>query len=98
MREALIEHRITIFGGVSAMIQLMLADPAFDPAELPALRSACFGGAPVAEAFVYEVSRRLPHVTFANVWGLTEATSIVTCAQGREWLDRPWSVGRPVPG
>jgi fatty-acyl-CoA synthase len=37
-------------------------------------------------------------VAFANVWGLTEATSIVTCALGREWLDRPWSVGRPVPG
>ena len=32
------------------------------------------------------------------MWGLTEATSIVTCALGREWLERPWSVGRPVPG
>ncbi|HKD89545.1 MAG TPA: AMP-binding protein, partial [Streptosporangiaceae bacterium] len=37
-------------------------------------------------------------VTFANVWGLTEATSIVTCAVGRDWLDRPWTVGQPVPG
>jgi acyl-CoA synthetase (AMP-forming)/AMP-acid ligase II len=98
MREALSEHRITFFAGVTAMIHLMLADPAFDPAELPALRTVCFGGAPVAEAFLDEASKRLPGVTFANVWGLTEATSIVTCAQGQEWLDRPWSVGRPVPG
>ncbi len=37
-------------------------------------------------------------MAFANIWGLTEATSIVTCALGREWLDRPWTVGRPVPG
>jgi fatty-acyl-CoA synthase len=98
MRDALIEHRITFFAGVTAMIQLMLADPAFDPADLPALRTVCFGGAPVAEAFLTEAAKRLPGVTFANVWGLTEATSIVTCAMGQEWLDRPWSVGRPVPG
>ncbi len=98
MREALIEHRITFFAGVTAMIHLMLADPAFDPADLPALRTVCFGGAPVAEAFLAEAARRLPGVTFANVWGLTEATSIVTCAAGPEWRDRPWTVGRPVPG
>jgi acyl-CoA synthetase (AMP-forming)/AMP-acid ligase II len=98
MRAALIEHRITFFAGVTAMIHLMLADPAFDPADLPALRTVCFGGAPVAEAFLDEASKALPQVTFANVWGLTEATSIVTCAQGQQWLDRPWSVGRPVPG
>jgi acyl-CoA synthetase (AMP-forming)/AMP-acid ligase II len=98
MRDALIEHRITFFAGVTAMIHLMLADPRFDPADLPALRTVCFGGAPVAEAFLAEATRRLPGVTFANVWGLTEATSIVTCATGQEWLDRPWSVGRPVPG
>ncbi len=98
MREALIEHRITFFAGVTAMIQLMLADPAFDPADLRALRTVCFGGAPVAEAFLSEAVKHLPGVTFANVWGLTEGTSIVTCALGREWLDRPWTVGRPVPG
>ena len=98
MLSALIEHRITFFAGVTAMIQLMLADPAFDPTDLPALRAACFGGAPVPEAFLGEAARRLPGVTFMNVWGLTEATSIVTCAVGHEWRERPWSVGRPVPG
>lgn len=98
MRAALIQHRITFFAGVTAMIHLMLADPAFDPADLPDLHTVCFGGAPVAGAFLEEVAKRLPGVAFANVWGLTEATSIVTCAHGQEWLDRPWTVGRPVPG
>jgi acyl-CoA synthetase (AMP-forming)/AMP-acid ligase II len=98
MLSALIEHRITFFAGVTAMIQLILADPGFDPADLPALRTACFGGAPVPAAFLDEAARRLPHVTLMNVWGLTEATSIVTCAAGSRWLKRPWSVGRPVPG
>jgi acyl-CoA synthetase (AMP-forming)/AMP-acid ligase II len=98
MREALIAHRISFFAGVTAMIQLMLADPAFDPADLPALRTVCFGGAPVTEAFVASAASELPRVTFANVWGLTEATSIVTCAVGPDWQQRPWSAGRPVPG
>ena len=98
MREALITHRITFFAGVTAMIHLMLADPAFDPAGLPTLRTVCFGGAPVAGAFLASAAGRLPGVTFANVWGLTEATSIVTCAAGAEWRERPWSVGRAVPG
>jgi acyl-CoA synthetase (AMP-forming)/AMP-acid ligase II len=98
MREALTGHRITFFAGVTAMIHLMLADPAFDPADLPVLRTVCFGGAPVAEAFLAEAAGRLPGVRFANVWGLTEATSIVTCAAGEEWRERPWTVGRPVPG
>jgi acyl-CoA synthetase (AMP-forming)/AMP-acid ligase II len=98
MREAFIEHRITFFAGVTAMIHLMLADPAFDPADLPALRSVCFGGAPVAEAFLADAVRQLPSVTFMNVWGLTESTSITTCAYGEDWLERPWSVGRAAAG
>jgi acyl-CoA synthetase (AMP-forming)/AMP-acid ligase II len=98
MLRALVEHKITFFAGVTAMIHLMLADPEVDTADLSALRTVCFGGAPVAEAFLNEAVARLPGVAFANVWGLTEATSIVTCALGPEWLDRPWTVGRPVPG
>jgi acyl-CoA synthetase (AMP-forming)/AMP-acid ligase II len=98
MRAAFIEHRITFFAGVTAMIHLMFADPAFDPADLPALRSVCFGGAPVAEAFLAQAATRLPGVTFMNVWGLTEATSITTCAYGEDWRARPWSVGPAVAG
>ena len=75
-----------------------LADPGMGTADLSALRTVCFGGGPVAEAFLTEAAGHLPGVSFANVWGLTKATSIVTCALGREWLERPWSVGRPVPG
>lgn len=98
MLSEFVNHKITFFAGVTAMIQLMLADPELETADISALRMVCFGGAPVAEAFLSYAASRLPGVTFMNVWGLTEATSIVTCAAGQEWLDRPWSVGRPVPG
>lgn len=98
MLSAFVEHRITFFAGVTAMIHLMLADPGFPNADLSPLRTVCFGGAPVAGAFLARASEQLPQARFANVWGLTEATSIVTCAMGQEWHDRPWTVGRAVPG
>ena len=60
MLDALVEHRITFFAGVTAMIHLMLADPAIGTADLTALRTACFGGAPVAEAFLDEAVGRMP--------------------------------------
>ena len=98
MLRLIVDRKITVFAGVTAMIQLMLNHPEFDLAKLRALRMAIFGGGPVAEEFLRIAAERLPGMTFANVWGLTEATSIVTCARGRDWLERPWSVGRPVPG
>jgi fatty-acyl-CoA synthase len=56
------------------------------------------GGAPVPTTFPAEVRHRIPDLVLANVWGLTEATSIVTYVEGEEYLARPWSVGRAVPG
>jgi acyl-CoA synthetase (AMP-forming)/AMP-acid ligase II len=95
---ALVAERITFFAGVTAMIQLMTADPAFPGADLHTLRTICFGGGPVAPALVPVLAQVFPQARMANVWGQTEATSITTCALGEEFLQRPWSVGRAVPG
>jgi acyl-CoA synthetase (AMP-forming)/AMP-acid ligase II len=98
MLRTLIDNEITFFAGVTAMIHLAIADPAFDASRLSRLRAVIFGGAPVAEAFLEAAAAALPHVQYANVWGMTEATSIVTVALGEELMERPWSVGRAVPG
>jgi acyl-CoA synthetase (AMP-forming)/AMP-acid ligase II len=87
---------ITVFAGVAAMLRLMLMRAS--AAELSALRLCVLGGAPVPTTFPAEVRRRVPELALANVWGLTEATSIVTYIEGEEYLARPWSVGRAVPG
>jgi fatty-acyl-CoA synthase len=44
------------------------------------------------------MAARLPKLALGNVWGLTEATSIVTYTDAEDYLARPWSVGRAVPG
>jgi fatty-acyl-CoA synthase len=88
------EERITVVAGVAAMLRLMLLRA--DAADRAALRLFVMGGAPVPDTFPGEMRRRLPGLVLANVWGLTEATSIVTYAEGDEYLARPWSVGRAV--
>jgi acyl-CoA synthetase (AMP-forming)/AMP-acid ligase II len=89
-------EKITVFAGVAAMLRLMLLRG--EAGELAALRLCVLGGSPVPEAFPLEVCQRIPGLVLANVWGLTEATSIVTYVEGEDYLARPWSVGRAVPG
>jgi fatty-acyl-CoA synthase len=96
MPSLLVQERITVFAGVAAMLRLMFLRAG--AAELSALRLCVLGGAPVPTTFPAEVRHRIPDLVLANVWGLTEATSIVTYVEGEEYLARPWSVGRAVPG
>jgi fatty-acyl-CoA synthase len=94
----LVDERITVLGGVAAMLRLMLTVDGADDADLSGLRLFVMGGSPVPETFPEEMAARLPKLVLGNVWGLTEATSIVTYTAAGDYLARPWSVGRAVPG
>ena len=48
------------------------------PAELPALRSLAYGGAPMPEAVITRALELLPDVAFTNAYGLTETSSTIT--------------------
>jgi fatty-acyl-CoA synthase len=80
------------------MLRLMLTVEGADDTDLSALRLFVMGGSPVPESFPAEMTARLPKLVLANVWGLTEATSIVTYTEAGDYLARPWSVGRAVDG
>lgn len=94
----LVDERITVFGGVAAMLRLMLTVPGVADADLSALRLFVMGGAPVPASFPADIAALLPKLVLGNVWGLTEATSIVTYTAAEDYLARPWSVGRAVRG
>ena len=96
--DELARHQITLFGGVAAMIELLALDDRFGEQFLPCLRTVGMGGSPVPPSTLGLLAARLPHCQVVNVWGLTEATSIVTTAIGREYFDRPWTAGRAVDG
>ncbi|WP_329042760.1 AMP-binding protein [Streptomyces sp. NBC_00178] len=96
--ELMARERITFFAGVAAMLRLILLEAEHTAPDLSSLRLFVMGGSPVPEDFPGEVARRLPGLTLANVWGLTEGTSITTYTEGEEYAGHAGTVGRPVAG
>ncbi|QRP44801.1 class I adenylate-forming enzyme family protein [Amycolatopsis sp. FDAARGOS 1241] len=91
-------ERITFFAGVAAMLRLILLKADDAGADLSSLRLFVMGGSPVPESFPAQVAEQLPDLVLGNVWGLTEATSIVTYTAGAEYKSHAWSVGPVVDG
>jgi acyl-CoA synthetase (AMP-forming)/AMP-acid ligase II len=92
------EERITFFAGVAAMLRLILLKAEDTASDLSALRLFVMGGSPVPESFPAEVAQRWPGLVLGNVWGMTEATSIVTYTEGEQYLAHTGTVGRAVAG
>lgn len=92
------DHRVTVFAGVAAMVELLALDDAFVEATVPDLRAVILGGSPVGPSTLDVLRRRFPSVGVANVWGMTEATSIVTVGHRDDLFERPWTAGKVVDG
>ncbi len=82
---------------VPAMYSLCLMDPEFDGFDLSAWRIGGFGGAPMPEAVIAELGRRLPALTLINAYGATETTSPATVMPPGQTPTHADSVGRVVP-
>lgn len=82
---------------VPAMYSLCLMDPDFDGYDLSAWRIGGYGGAPMPEAVIAELSRRLPGLTLVNAYGATETTSPTTLMPPGDTPDHADSVGLCVP-
>ena len=98
MVHALREHRVTVIDVVPAMFPLLLRHPGFSSADLPHLRAAFFGGAPMPQATITALRARLPRMKLCNVYGMTETAGLLTLLDDSELAARPGSAGRPVPG
>jgi long-chain acyl-CoA synthetase len=57
-----------------------------------------FGGSPSADELQRKVRETFPNVrTTSNAYGLTETSSVATVIGGQDALDKPTSVGPPMP-
>jgi long-chain acyl-CoA synthetase len=60
--------------------------------------SVAFGGSPSADELQRKVRETFPNVrTTTNAYGLTESSSVATSITGQDAVERPTSVGQPVP-
>jgi len=93
---------------VPTMLRRVLDVVVARSSELPGLRALAYGGGPMPSDVIHRALELLPHVDFANAYGLTETSSTISIlgpddhhAARRGDVDalrRLASVGKPLPG
>jgi len=94
--EAIHRHRITAVPGVPTMYQAFLDHPKIESYDLSSIRVCISGGAPMPQ----ELKERFEAKTGAAVvegYGLTESSGVVS-VNPYEGLQKPGSIGQPLPG
>lgn len=92
---AIREHGVTTTVGAPTMWWRLLE--AAGEEGLATLRLALYGGAPMPRALQEQMRKALPDAGFGNGYGMTETTSMVCYLGGQDAIERPESVGPPLP-
>ena len=94
---ALIEReRITVAGLPPTVIRMMLPAVRANPRSCASLRRVIVSTEAFPAHLMREIAALLPQTQFYAVYGMSEAA--VSCASLEEQLERPGTVGRPLPG
>ena len=102
--EAVERHRVSIFSSVPTMMSLLLHHPDLGKHDLSSLRMMTYGASPMPEALIVELMEKLPHVAFAQAYGMTELSPACTFLETQDHTLAPdkrgllRSAGRPTIG
>ena len=92
------DESISVWATVPTMVWRVVEHPARHDYDLSSITSVAYGGSPSAGELQRRVQETFPGVTtLGNAYGLTESSSVATVISGQDFLDRPTSVGRPMP-
>jgi long-chain acyl-CoA synthetase len=94
-------HRVTATLGVPAMLAAISELQHRDPRDVSSLRLVAHGGSPIATEVVRRAHAAFPTAEFVHVYGMTEASPLVTGLRNEECLldnDRGRSCGQPLIG
>jgi long-chain acyl-CoA synthetase len=92
------DEGVTIWATVPTMVWRVCEHPARHDYDTSTVTSVAFGGSPSADELQRKVRDTFPNVSStSNVYGLTESSSAATIISGQDAIDRPTSVGPPVP-
>jgi long-chain acyl-CoA synthetase len=91
-------EQVKLWATVPTMVWRVCEFPDRHDYDTSSVRSIGFGGSPSADELQRMVYETFPNVlSTSNAYGLTETSSVATVIAGKEALDRPASVGRPMP-
>jgi long-chain acyl-CoA synthetase len=92
------DEEVTIWATVPTMVWRVCEYPDRHDYDTSTVTSVAFGGSPSADELQRMVRETFPNVrSTSNAYGLTETSSVATVINGRDAVERPHSVGRPVP-
>jgi long-chain acyl-CoA synthetase len=92
------DEEVTIWATVPTMVWRVCEYPDRHDYDTSTVTSVAFGGSPSADELQRMVRETFPNVrSTSNAYGLTETSSVATVINGRDAIERPHSVGRPVP-
>ena len=91
-------HGVTVWATVPTMVWRVCEHPDRHAFDTSTVRSVAFGGSPSADELQRMIHDTFPNVSStSNAYGLTETSSVATVISGQDALDKPTSVGPPVP-
>jgi long-chain acyl-CoA synthetase len=90
-------ERVTAFSGVPTMVWDIMNSESLDRRDLSSVKSFGGGGAAAPPEVVRRIYERFPGTSSATGYGLTETSSVTTSISGSDYVERPSSVGVPVP-
>jgi long-chain acyl-CoA synthetase len=95
--ELIERERITVFGGVPAMVMQVIDSPDFAKRDTSSVQSISYGGAPCPPDLVRRIKEHFPTGAPGNGYGLTETSAMTTMNTGDDYVRKPDSVGPPAP-
>ncbi len=85
-------HRVTHFGAVPTMLQMMLEVPGFEGYDLSSLKGVGIGGAPAPRELLERIVERMRVPYLIQVFGCTETSIVLSCAD----MEKIGSAGIPM--
>ncbi|WP_067824660.1 class I adenylate-forming enzyme family protein [Nocardia inohanensis] len=95
--DVLVAERISFIVSVPAVYSLLLRHPKLAAADLSAVRTLGYGGAPIAPALVRALKVVFPQAFLMNGYGMTETASLITVLPDPDAAAHADSVGYAVP-
>ncbi|MBN9589060.1 MAG: fatty acid--CoA ligase [Alphaproteobacteria bacterium 64-11] len=90
-------EKVTVTGGVPAIMLALLEHPRLAKFDLSSLRLATYGGAPPPVDLPARIAAAFPNAICGHGWGMTETSATCTTHSGPDYVNRPESCGPALP-
>ena len=90
-------EKVTMIGGVPAIMLALLDHPRLGDFDLSSLTLATYGGAPPPPDLPARIAAAFPNAVAGHGWGMTETSATCTTHSGRDYHSRPDSCGPVLP-